>query len=183
VCGISLGGWIAVRTALAHPGLARRLLLVVPGGYRDQDWQRIERLVRVATLADLGAVWRALFVRPPWHLRLGRYGLWLAYRSPAVRAILASVRVEDAYDDGDLARLDLPVGLIWGREDALFRAEVGAAMHRALPRASLEVIPAAAHAVQWERSAAFLAAVAAFRARYPLPPPAAAAQDRAAGRA
>lgn len=177
VAGISLGGWVAVRAALADPGLAARLLLIVPGGYLDQDWQRIERMVRVETLADTRAIWRALFVRPPWWLRAGRYGLFLAYSSPAVRAILATVRREDGFDDADLARLSVPTGLIWGREDALFRAEVGERMAAALPRASLTVIPQAAHAVQWERAREFFAAVDRFRGDFPLPPEGAGAQN------
>ncbi len=167
VCGISLGGWIAVKTAIAHPELAERLLLVVPGGYLDQDWDRIERMVRVATLADTREIWSALFYRPKWWLRPGRYGLFLAYSSSAVRAILASVRREDAFEAVDLERLELPVGLIWGREDRLFRAEVGEAMHAHLRRSTLAVVPEAAHGVQWERAHEFFAAVDRFRSAFP----------------
>jgi len=175
--GISLGGWIALRALLAHPGLASRLLLVVPGGWRDQDWQRISVMVRPETLAEARSLWRALFFDPPWWMRPARYGLFLAYRSRAVRAILATVREDDAFGADDLARLDLPVGLIWGREDRLFRAEVGEAMRRALPRAWLESIPAAAHGVQWERPREFVAAVDRFRAAFPLPGGGGRAQD------
>jgi pimeloyl-ACP methyl ester carboxylesterase len=72
VCGVSLGGWIAVRLAAAQPQRVARLVLVVPGGYRDQDWRRIESMVRVSKPEEIGAMWRAMFVRPPWFLRLGR---------------------------------------------------------------------------------------------------------------
>ena len=37
--GLSLGGWMAVRLALAHPERVSRLVLVDAGGYRDQDWE------------------------------------------------------------------------------------------------------------------------------------------------
>jgi 2-hydroxy-6-oxonona-2,4-dienedioate hydrolase len=179
LCGVSLGGWIAVRLAAARPELVARLVLVVPGGYRHQDWRRIESMVRVRTPGDMRAMWSALFVRPPWFLRFGQLGLYLLYRTPTVQDVLATVREADAFDDAELGRIRVPVGLVWGERDTLFRVEVGRAMARALPDAELVVVPAAGHGVQWERPAEFLAAVAAFRARHPLPPAVAAAQDRA----
>jgi len=178
VCGVSLGGWIAVRLTAARPELAARLVLVVPGGYRHQDWRRIESMVRVQTPGDIRGMWQALFVRPPWFLRLGQFGLFLLYRTPTVQDVLATVREADAFDDGDLARIRIPVGLIWGERDTLFRVEVGHAMRRALPEAELTVVPAAGHGVQWEKPTEFLAAVRDFRSRHPLPAAGSPAQDR-----
>ena len=177
VAGVSLGGWIAMKLAIRDPAAASRLLLVVPGGYKHQDWRRIETMVRVHTLADIEAMWKALFVRPPWFLRLGRYGLYLLYSTRTVRDALASVREEDAFDEHELARVEIPVGLIWGEGDTLFRVAGGEAMQRALPSSSLAVIPSAGHGVQWEKPHEFLAAVEAFRSRFPLPAAPAAAQD------
>lgn len=168
VCGISLGGWIAVRLALARPDLVARLLLVVPGGYREQDWERIGRMVRVETYRDSAAIWRALFVRPPWPLRLGRPFLYLAYRSSAVRAALATLREEDAFGDAELATLKMPVGLVWGAQDRLFLCEAGQRMAQAIPRSRFTAIADAGHGVQWERPRAFFEAVLNFRRDLPL---------------
>ena len=152
-------------------------MLVSPGGWRDQDWARIAGMVHVESAEELRALWRALFVAPPLWMRPARYGLFLAYRSRSVRAALATVREADAFDAADLARLDLPVGLVWGEQDRLFRVEVGEAMLRALPRATLARVPQAAHGVQWERPREFVAAIDAFRVAFPLPASAPAAQD------
>ena len=168
VCGISLGGWIAVRLAISRPDLVQRLLLIVPGGYRNQDWERIGRLVRVETYTDTAAIWQALFVRPPWFLRLGRPLLYLAYRSSAVRAALATLRQEDSFGDEELALLRMPVGLIWGSEDQFFRREAGERMARAIPHARFYPIEKAGHGVQWERPQEFFAAVRKFRLDSPL---------------
>jgi pimeloyl-ACP methyl ester carboxylesterase len=127
-------------------------------------------MVSVSSPAEIGAMWRALFSHPPWYLRFGRPFLYRLYTTPTVREVLAAVREEDAFDDADLARLTMPVGLIWGERDALFEPSVGERMRRALPRATLTVIPAAGHAAQWERPRAFLAAVREFRREFPLPP-------------
>lgn len=168
VCGISLGGWIAVRLALARPDLVERLLLVVPGGYREQNWERIGRMVRVETYRDSAAIWQALFARPPLLLRLGRPVLYVAYRSSAVRAALATLREEDAFGDAELATLKMPVGLIWGAEDRLFLSSAGEQMAKAIPRSRFQLIDRAGHGVQWERPRAFFDAVQAFRRDLPL---------------
>jgi pimeloyl-ACP methyl ester carboxylesterase len=170
LAGVSLGGWIAVRAALGHPGLAHRLLLVVPGGFRDQDWSRLERMVRVERFADSAGVWRALYAAPPWWARPARLAVYLAYRSRAVREVLATVHPEEAYGAEELARLDLPVGLVWGGRDSLFPPVVGEAMARCLPRATLVVVEDAGHIVHWERRDAVRRAVAEFRRASTRPP-------------
>ncbi len=177
VAGVSLGGWIAAKVGIAMPQRVARLLLVVPGGYRDQDWRRIESMVRVETLAEIRPMWRALFTDPPWYLRPARLGFYLLYRTPTVADVLATVREEDAFDDRELAQLPMPVGLVWGANDTLFRPEVGEQMRRAIPRAFLQVIEGAGHGVQWEKPHKFLAAVEAFRRHFPLPAAAGEAQD------
>jgi pimeloyl-ACP methyl ester carboxylesterase len=182
LCGVSLGAWIAAKVAIARPEQVARLVLVSPGGYKNQDWRRIESIVHVETLADIKRMWQALFVAPPWYLRPARYLLYFLYTTPTVRDVLATVREEDAFDDADLARLTLPVGLIFGEGDTLFRPEVGEAMRRALPNARLTVVPRAAHGLQWEKPREFFEAVERFRAEFPLRGAAAGAQDAAANR-
>lgn len=169
VAGVSLGGWIAVRLALARPELVSRLLLVVPGGYRHQDWERIRRTVEVASYADSRAIWRALFDRPPWYLRWGRPFLFLAYRSEAVAAAIATVREEDAFDDAELSRVDIPTGLIWGERDLLFRAEDGRRMAAAIRGSRFYLVAGAGHSVQWERPEQFRELAGRFRREAPLP--------------
>ena len=169
IAGVSLGGWIAVRLALARPDLVARLLLVVPGGYRDQDWNRIGRMVRVGRFAESREIWQALFERPPWFLRWGRPFLFLAYRSEAVAAALATLREEDAFGAEELSTLTLPVGLVWGESDLLFRVEDGRRMAAAIPGSHFYPVPKAGHGVQWERPAEFRAAVERFRRELPLP--------------
>jgi len=180
VAGISLGGWIAVRAARDSLERFARLLLVVPGGYRDQDWERIERMVRIGSYGESAAIWRALFATPPLWLRAARPLLYLAYRSPEVAAALASLAPEDAYGDADLAALDLPVGLVWGEEDRLFLAETGRRMAAALPHGRLWSLAGVGHALQWEHPEAFLEAIEAFRAAFPLPSVRPGAQDGSA---
>ncbi len=163
VAGISLGGWIATRLALARPELVERLLLVNCAGYRDQDWTRIARLVTVDDLAGVDRLYGALFHRTPLPLRFARRGLLAAYRSPSVRHVIETLRLDDGFDADDLHRLDLPVGLIWADHDGLFQPEVAHAMQRALPRCALQIVPACGHAIHWEQPRALLDATVHFQ--------------------
>jgi 3-oxoadipate enol-lactonase len=163
VAGISLGGWTAVRLALSRPELVSRLVLIDAGGYREQDWEAVRRLVRVENLAGIDRLYKALFVHVPWFLRLSRRGFLETYTSPSVTEVLDDLREDDTFQDGDLARLRMPTALIWGEEDGLFRVEVARAMAAALPDAHLEVIPGCAHAVHFECPRRLVAAIERFR--------------------
>src|SRR6185295_4890167 len=156
LAGISLGGWMAVRLALAHPERISRLVLIDAGGYRDQDWPTIQSLVTVDDLAGVDRLYRALFVRVPWLMRVSRLTFLKAYTSPAVRNVLQDLSEADTFTDADLARLRMPTALIWGERDGLFTLETARAMAAALPQARLEVLPGRGHAVHLERPRALV---------------------------
>jgi pimeloyl-ACP methyl ester carboxylesterase len=161
--GISLGGWTAVRLALRRPDLVSRLVLIDAGGYRDQDWDRIEELVHVNDLEGVDRLYKALFGRVPWFLRLSRQGFLQTYTSPSVTETLEDLEEHDTFQDEDLARLRMPTALIWGEKDGLFKVEVARAMAAALPQVQLEVIPGCGHAVHIECPRKLVEAIERFR--------------------
>jgi 3-oxoadipate enol-lactonase len=163
VAGISLGGWTAARLALRRPDLVSRLVLIDAGGYRDQDWAMVQQLVRVNDLDGIDRLYKALFGRVPWLLRLSRKGFLEAYTSPSVTETLDGLDEHDTFCDEDLARLRMPTALIWGEKDGLFKLEVGRAMAAALPQAHLEVIPGCGHAVHIECPGKLVEAIERFR--------------------
>jgi pimeloyl-ACP methyl ester carboxylesterase len=150
VSGLSLGGWLAVRLALARPDLVARLVLVNTGGYRRQDWDAIEQLVRVSDMAGVERLYAAFFVEIPWVMEHSRGGFLQAYTSPVVRGVLERLTPEDTFDDEDLGRLRMPAALIWGEHDGLFRLEAARAMADAFPEATLEVLDGCGHAIHLE---------------------------------
>jgi pimeloyl-ACP methyl ester carboxylesterase len=167
VAGISLGGWMAVRLALERPDLVSRLLLINAGGYRDQDWDTIESLVNVDDLAGVDRLYGAMFAETPWVWRRSREGFLQAYTSKAVKNVLAGLSEADTFDAADLARIRVPVGLIWAEKDGLFRVEVARAMARALPDAHLQVLPGCGHAVHLEHPNRLFKALERFRREVP----------------
>lgn len=163
VAGLSLGGWLAVRLTLRRPDLVSRLVLVDCGGYRQQDWEAIEELVRVRDMAGVDALYEALFVKVPWAMDVSRRGFLAAYTSPVVTGVLDGLSEEDTFDDDDLRQIRVPTGLIWGEKDGLFQLDCARAMAAALPDARLEVLPGCGHAVHMECPERLAEAVQRFR--------------------
>lgn len=167
VAGLSLGGWVAARLALARPDLVSRLVLIDAGGYRNQDWQTIQEMVSVSDLASVDRLYRAFFVRVPRLLRPNRRIFLRAYTSPPVRQVLTRTTEDDTFGDADLARIEAPALLVWGEEDGLFRIEGARAMAAALPRATLEVLPGCGHVLHWDCPRGMVGAIQRFRRAVP----------------
>ncbi|MGE5232789.1 MAG: alpha/beta fold hydrolase [Acidobacteriota bacterium] len=149
--GSSLGGWMAVRFALAHPQRVARLVLVNAGGYFDQDWDAVSRLVAPRTRRDVAAFTRALFFHPPWYEPVARDVLYAVLRSRVVTDVIDTIGAADTYDAADLRRLQLPALLLWGERDGIFPPEIGRRIADALPDSRFEIVAGTAHACQWER--------------------------------
>lgn len=163
LAGLSLGGWMAVRFALCHPERVSRLVLIDAGGYRDQDWDNVKSLIYVENMADVDRLYKALFVRVPWIMRISRKAFFKAYTSPAVRFVLSKLSEADTVNDADLARLAMPTALIWGEHDGLFTLETARAMAAAIPHARLDVLAGCGHAVHLECPRLLVAALQRFR--------------------
>jgi non-heme chloroperoxidase len=170
VAGLSMGGWMAMRLAKRRPELIARLVLIDAAGYRHQDWERIGRLVRVDDLAGVDLLYGAMFSTPPWVMRHSRRGFLRAYTSPGVRNLLDSLTERDTYGKRDLARLSMPVALIWGERDGLFRLDCAHAMAAAIPGARLEVLRGCGHAVHLECPRALASALLVVRRNLPQDP-------------
>ncbi|HEY0782430.1 MAG TPA: alpha/beta hydrolase [Thermoanaerobaculia bacterium] len=168
VAGLSLGGWMATRLALARPELVSRLVLIDAAGYRRQNWNRIQRLVTIDDLAGVDRFYRAVFVHPPWQMRLSRAAFLRIYSSAAVRGALAATTEADTFDDADLRRLAMPTAVIWGEEDRLFAPRVARKIAAALPDAHLQILAGCSHALHVEHPDRLVAAIEAFRREVPV---------------
>jgi len=177
--GHSMGGYVALRLAAAHPERLSGLILIdtsasgeTPQGKarRDAAIERIRsgeaaafldeffpKIVGESTLERaprFAAELRALAVGVPDHVLIG---------------CLAGMR--DRSDASNLlSRLDVPALVITGEEDLLAPPEVAANMAAALRRARLAVIPFSGHTPSVERPIPTAEAILAFlRESFPLP--------------
>jgi len=177
VCGHSLGGPVAVRLALRHPGVVSRVIVVGPSGLKPAPaWQ--DRALKLVP------VYRAL------RRVLLRWEHWLLHVGPLRRAALRTLvtnpaTVDDAtarslVDGGrearelhgaiaasfatgladEAARLAVPVAAIWGDRDRMVPPGDAQVLQDAVPSAVIRFLPGCGHLPMVERPEAFSALLA-----------------------
>jgi pimeloyl-ACP methyl ester carboxylesterase len=172
--GNSLGGAVALVLAERRPELVRRLILAAPAGLAPR---------RGAVPAIAGRV------APVLVAARRRAGPPLAGSAAARRLLLAGIVVDPAATPPDearammrasqgstrigaaiktvaaadlrprLARLEVPLGFLWGERDHLFPVAGLPALSALVPNARAEVIAGAGHVPQFDRPDEFVAAL------------------------
>ncbi|WP_028647610.1 alpha/beta fold hydrolase [Nocardiopsis sp. CNT312] len=169
------GGAVALRSAVLDGAAYDRLALVDAVSLRPwgSDFFRLvaanagvfaalpphlhEALVRAYITSALHTPPRAdtlSALAAPW---LGEEGRPAFYRQIAQADERHTAEVEDAY-----AALDLPVLVVWGREDTWLPIERGERLAAVIPRARLHPLDGAGHLVQEDAPAELTAALAEF---------------------
>jgi 2-succinyl-6-hydroxy-2,4-cyclohexadiene-1-carboxylate synthase len=170
LAGYSMGGRIALHTALAVPGLVDRLVLIgaSPGladpaereARRRADEalaDRIEAIGATAFAEEWGA--QALFSGQDERVAAAAHADRLRNTPEGLAAALRGLGTGVMAPLWDrLPQLAIPVTLVVGERDAKFRA-VAERMAAALPDARLHVVEGAGHAAQLERPEAVAAAI------------------------
>jgi pimeloyl-ACP methyl ester carboxylesterase len=172
--GNSLGGAVALVLAARHPGLVRRLVLVSPAGFAPRP------PALAALLGLLAPPWLALRRRAgtalAWSATARRAVLWGTVAEPHrmaasdARAMLASSRgstrigpalaeVLQADLRGDLAQLEVPLGLIWGERDRIVPLSTLEVIRELRRDVVVETLPRVAHVPHLERPDEFVAAL------------------------
>ena len=162
LAGYSMGGRIALATALAHPGKVERLVLVgaSPGIADERERaqrrqaddalaERIEHIGVEAFAEEWGA--QPLFAGQPERVAAAAHADRLRNTPQGLAAALRGLGtgvMEPLWDR--LGELTMPVTLLAGERDEKFRA-IADRMAERLPHAEVHVVPGAGHAAQLER--------------------------------
>ncbi|MBI4424289.1 MAG: alpha/beta fold hydrolase [Elusimicrobia bacterium] len=171
LCGLSMGGYLALRAAERAPERVRGLILADTKSEADGDEAKLKRAAALlaikrgglAPFADgflKGALSpKTLAERPQVAERVR--GLILDNAPSGVcAALLAMAARTDT--TAALARLSLPALVLVGEHDALTPPDAARALSAALKGSRLELLPAAGHLSNLENPAAFNAAVSRF---------------------
>jgi pimeloyl-ACP methyl ester carboxylesterase len=190
VCGLSMGGYVALALWRRHPERVRALVLADTRASADDESQRARRLelaalarregaAAVAETQLAGAVGRTTRERDP-------------ARVDALRALMTGASVDGIVGALDAMRarpdatpllpgITVPTLVVVGVEDVLTPPKLSRAMAAAIPGARLAELPEAGHCSAWERPEAFADALAGFLAALPdeTPPDAASSSPHA----
>ena len=179
VCGLSMGGYVALALWRRHPTRVRALVLADTRAGADDAAQRARRveLAARARVEGSGAVAEAQLTGAVGKSTRARH----PERAESLRALMASVPVEGIVGALDamrerpdatplLAGITVPTLVVVGDEDVLTPPREARALAAAIPGAALVEIPGAGHVSCWERPEAFAAALADFLATLPEAP-------------
>jgi len=164
VAGLSMGGWVACRLAGSHPEMVERLLVVDAAGMRPdgpaipaeallpRDEEGVRRLV--AVVRHKAPVPPSFVARDILEHR--RREEWI------VRRALESMAAGRDWLNGTLGRADMPVLVVWGKQDALIPVAYAAGLAAEFPRAELTVLDGCGHVPMADCPGAFDRAVIPF---------------------
>jgi pimeloyl-ACP methyl ester carboxylesterase len=162
---LSMGGPIACAFTLAFPLRVRRLVLIDPSGAEALSLSTLYRLVALPGISDLifgllGTEYMLRSVAADFYDPVlveqfrEQYRVQMRFRG-FKRAILSTVRQGMLGDFSDnyrqLEGLDMPVLLIWGRNDRTVPFEQSLFLRQLMPKAGFLPIPDCGHIPHYER--------------------------------
>jgi pimeloyl-ACP methyl ester carboxylesterase len=178
VLGASMGGGVALTLAAQSPERVQKLVLAAPAIYPPPYLPLDARVL----LSPVGAfVWKNLLTRREYGRSCRHYNVrdpllldehfidyyWARLqRAGGLDAAYACMRAmaDCPAEPSTLAQVHVPTLLVWGDEDRLVPLSQGKRLARALPAATLAVIPACGHLPFLERPDEFMRAVRPFLA-------------------
>ncbi|MBL8968722.1 MAG: alpha/beta fold hydrolase [Spirochaetaceae bacterium] len=151
LAGHSLGGFLAAAYAADHPDSVEALVLLDPAGFKEEFGDRVRALASSRFFVDAAA-----FLYIPWYYELFQYGSVFEDRERAPEEILAFAAASLATRAGregvktiaggiiarepdldDLAAVEAPVLLVWGKEDRVLPYQHWTKFIAALPAGAL----------------------------------------------
>ena len=168
ICGLSMGGYVALAFVAKHPDKVRGLILCNTRAGADDEKGRegrraSEKKVQDAGVPELanGMLPKMLTPKAPDELRSSVQAMMA--RQPA-DGVIAALRGMAARPDRTpmLSSIRVPTLILTGRDDTLIPPSESEAMARAIPGSRLVIIDGAAHLSNLEARVAFDAAVREF---------------------
>jgi len=165
VVGVSLGAWIAAEIAVKSTARIAKLVLADAVGIRVSDDPE------TSDIADIFAMPEKDFIALAYHdpAKGARDPSWPDEKLVAIARNLESTArfawspyLHDPKLKGRLHRIDVPVKIIWGREDRILPAAFADHYRKLFPKADIEIVPDCGHLPHVERAERFCDGVVRF---------------------
>jgi pimeloyl-ACP methyl ester carboxylesterase len=148
IAGTSLGGYVAMRYALARPHKVRALMVAAPAGasMSREDLATLRSRFDLRTHRQAVAFVDALFARPVFFRHVVAMGLRKYFSLPQTLAVLEELRDSHLFTPDQLNELTMPMLFLWGDAERIlppsnlefFRAHLP-------PHARVELTPGWGH--------------------------------------
>lgn len=178
VCGLSMGGYVALELWRRHSETIRGLILADTRAGADDDEARENRLRMAQTARTAGIRPIAVTMLPSLLTPATREGSVLVVEAvrkmilstPPATVIAALAGMAARHDaTGDLPSISVPTLVMAGAEDTITPPAVGRKMAAAIPDGSFVEIPDAGHLSNLENPEAFNRSLAEYLGRGPWP--------------
>lgn len=171
LAGLSMGGWIALDFTAQSPERVRRLVLLDSAGMKFTPTFDL-RLLSPHTMAEMQALEKVLTPHPervPAFI-MRDFLRWLREEDWVIQRTLANMITGREFMDGKLAGVNMPVLLLWGKQDVMTPLAVAEEMRREMPQSVLLVLDGCGHIAPIECHGRVLAEIERFLdANPPLP--------------
>ena len=160
--GWSMGGWVALKFAAAHPERVHTLTLIDSAGF---DFNAPDpKILRPHTPQELQAMaaWFSPKAAPiPGFLARDILRV-MGEQDRVLASALDSMYSRRDVMDGKVGGLTMPVLLLWGSRDVLTPLATASAMHAQMPRSTLRIIEGCGHVALTECHDQAVPAIVAF---------------------
>ena len=154
VVGSSMGGWIAMEMAVRDTSRIKSLVLVSPAGVAAPGVQPAD----IFLMAPEDVVRNLFFDEKLAQARLAQpEDVDVSLKNRHTTARLAwEPRLHDPFLPKWLHRVDVPVKIVWGRQDRILPVGIAGELHRLIPRASVHILEACGHLPHAEKADEFV---------------------------
>lgn len=163
--GTSLGGAMSMTLAARNPDRIQTLILIAPAGAKapPEFYRELEEAMSVRTVADARALTRRLFHKTPMSMLLFASQLKRMYEIPPVKAAFADAAELSAVAPELLAKLTMPVLLLWGTSERILpKDSIHYFREHLPPHSQIEVVDGFGHVPQMEKPQELLSKILRF---------------------
>ena len=147
--GHSFGGWVSALYAARHPQRIEKLVLVSSAGVYYRGVERLQEMFTLNSVNDARRLLNNLWYRYPWYFKPFAHSILRDLSQRRMNEIVSSIDVTHFLVE-ELARLTMPVDIVWGREDKVISPESVNVLCKFVPHATAFFIDHCGHVPQLE---------------------------------